>query len=85
MKLGTPLLQRLERCVNCVQENGQELKVIFDKWYYLSQAECEFNHINLTEIERIDWGVNIFERNSLWSLFGVSTFAPGWLTNQRDD
>ncbi|MBA2368261.1 MAG: hypothetical protein H0V82_04460 [Candidatus Protochlamydia sp.] len=33
MKLGTPLLQRLERCVNCVQENGQELKVIFDKWY----------------------------------------------------
>jgi hypothetical protein len=35
---GTPSVQQSVLYVNCVRENGQELKVIFDKWYYFAIA-----------------------------------------------
>ncbi|MBA2369768.1 MAG: hypothetical protein H0V82_12215 [Candidatus Protochlamydia sp.] len=55
MKLGTPLLQRLERCVNCVQENGQELKVIFDKWYYLGIMNIDTNEKTIIDYQHFNY------------------------------
>jgi hypothetical protein len=51
---------------------------------YLSGVECQNDRIDPAQIERIQWGVEVYDRESLFSLLGLPTFLPGELTEANE-